>query len=285
MTDAPENREESEGSSSGEKAARGGIRLFAVLAAVCVVVALCAAGYAVWLSTQAQNAAQKQAVSTVQDNHKSNKEQPTRQPTSDTDNTPANPVNFAALVQEAPDVCAWLEVPGTNVNVAVVQNPTDDSYYLDHAADGSYSPVGAAFIELQNASDFTDNVTLIYGHNISGGAMFSTLELFQDEAFFAEHDRFYLYTPGHVLTYEIVSAYLYDNRHILNSFDFSDAGVVRDYFDFLVYPQTMSANVREGAFVADGSRVVQLSTCPDGALSLSARYLVTGVLVDDQLTR
>lgn len=198
---------------------------------------------------------------------------------------PDNPVDFADLAEKCPDVCAWLSVPGTNVDLPVVQSPTDDKFYLDHAADGSYSLSGAAFIELQNASDFTDNVTIVYGHNSSGGAMFSTLHSFQDKSFFDEHDTFYIYTPGHMYKYLIVSSYLYDNRHILNSFDFSNEQTLRKYFDFVVAPKSITSNVREGASIEDGSRIVQLSTCPDGALSASSRYLVTGVLVEDQATK
>ncbi|MFR7671507.1 MAG: hypothetical protein ACLU0O_13235 [Collinsella sp.] len=62
---------------------------------------------------------------------------------------------------------------------------------------------------------------MIYGH-VNGG-VFHNLHNFEDADFFNENGEFYIYTPGHILTYKIVSAYQYDDRHILNSFNFADS--------------------------------------------------------------
>ena len=49
--------------------------------------------------------------------------------------------------------------------------------------------------------------------------MFTTLHRFRDPKFFEENEYIYVYLPGRKLTYHIFSAYEYDNRHILHSFD------------------------------------------------------------------
>ena len=88
------------------------------------------------------------------------------------------------------------------------------------------------------------SVTVIYGHNVDG--IFATLHYFEDAEFFKQNDTFYVYTPGHILTYEVVSAYEYDGRHILNSFDFDRALVREEYFASVLNPNSVVRNVREG---------------------------------------
>ena len=206
------------------------------------------------------------------------------------DDRPENPVDFASLKAENEDVYAWLYVPDTAVNFPVLQNAFADNFYLVHDMYCNESAVGAIYSQAVNSRDFTDSVTLLYGHTFElwqedlKDEAFGTLHNFEDADFFANHENFYIYLPGMMLTYKIVSAYEYDNRHIMNSFDFSDQGVLQEYFDYVVNPDSMVKNVREGVTLTAGvDRIVQLSTCTRPAND-AARYLVTGVLVDEQQT-
>ncbi|WP_172136401.1 class B sortase [Adlercreutzia sp. ZJ473] len=200
-----------------------------------------------------------------------------------------NPIDFAALQEENSDVYAWIYVPDTEVNLPVLQNAVADNYYLIHDAHGDESELGAVYSQSANSTSFTDPVTVLYGHTFEVNQewrdeMFGTLHNFEDAEFFNSHPNFYIYTPKQVLTYEIVSAYEYDNRHILNSFDFSDPAIVQAYFDYVVNPHSMVKNVREGEQLTAGEdTIVQLSTCTRPA-NAAARYIVTGVLVDAQAT-
>ncbi|HJF45533.1 class B sortase [Thermophilibacter provencensis] len=201
------------------------------------------------------------------------------------DARPANPVDFPTLKAEHPDVYAWITIPDTQVNYPVVQSATDDNFYLRRDLDGNYSVYGSIYSQSMNATDFSDPVTVLYGHNSSDGLMFADLHKFEDPEYFAAHEDMYIYTPGHILTYRIISAYRYDDRHILNSFDFSDPEVRQQYFESVLNPVSMVVNVREGATLSADDRIVQLSTCPrEGSVS-GNRYLVTGVLVSDVETR
>lgn len=194
-----------------------------------------------------------------------------------------NPIDFAALQEENPDIYAWITVPNTAVDHPIVQAGDDkpEDYYLHRNIDGGLEYRGSIYTQKANAKDFSDPVTVIYGHNMLDESMFSTLHYFRDPDFFAENDRFYIYTPGHILTYEIVSAYQYDARHILNSFDFSKEEVFREYLDGILAPQSMIAAVREGITLTTSDRIVTLSTCISHG---HARYLVQGVLISDEPT-
>ena len=199
------------------------------------------------------------------------------------DPRPANPIDFPSLKAEHPDIYAWVTIPDTGVNHPIVRSTTDDNYYLYHDLDGNYTIYGSVFTQSMNATDFSDPVTIVYGHHTDNGTMFSDLRNFTDKDYFDAHEEMYIYTPGHILTYRIISAYEYDNRHIMNSFDFSDPQVRQDYFASVLSPTSMQVNVREGAALSADDKIVQLSTCVEG--NSASRYIVTGVLVGDQETR
>lgn len=255
----------------------------AIIALSVLLVALIGVGvggfaYVAWQQGEMGRAAQQQA----------NTPEPATpeqvQPAQPEDSRVQNPINFAELKEQNPEVYAWIYVPGTDVNLPVVQSTTDDNFYLNHNIDGDYAVEGAIYSQSMNAADFSDPVTVLYGHNLVNGSMFSTLHYFENEDFFAQHDTMYIYTLGHILTYKVVSAYQYDDRHILNSFDFSDPSVVRTYFDYVMAPNSLVENVRQGVTLQTTDKIVQLSTCTDTVNHTDTRYLVTGVLTDDQPT-
>lgn len=196
---------------------------------------------------------------------------------------PQNPIDFSAQMQLNDEIYAWIRIPNTNVDYPILQSREDDLYYLRRNIDKSYYIPGVIFTQSVNKKDFSDPVTLIYGHNMSeDGSMFATLHNFEDGKFFKENEFFYIYTPGHILTYRVVSAYKYDNRHIMNSFDFDDEDVLAEYFDYVMNPVTIPMNVREGVTLSPDDKLVVLSTCMANNMY---RYLVNGVLVSDERTK
>lgn len=46
---------------------------------------------------------------------------PSSLPTSQAKELPDNPINFDELKAQNPDICAWLQIPGVNVNYAILQ--------------------------------------------------------------------------------------------------------------------------------------------------------------------
>ncbi len=197
---------------------------------------------------------------------------------------PDNPVDFEALEEENGEIYAWIKIPGTKVDYPVLQSAEDDNYYLHRNIHEEYEFGGCLFTQCLNSLDFTDPVTVIYGHNMKDNSYFGTLQYFRDPDFFKENDYFYIYTPGHILTYKIFAAYEYDNRHILNSFDFANEDVRQKYFDDCLNPVALVKNVRDGIKLDINSKIVTLSTCVP-SLNSNQRYLVQGVLVKDENTK
>ena len=193
-----------------------------------------------------------------------------------------NPFDIAALEEENPDIYSWLYVPDTNISYPVLQSADSDNFYLDHDYLKDYSFPGAIYSQSVNSKDWSDRVTVLYGHNMLDGSMFAHLHRFEDADYFNENPYFYIYTENRKLTYEIVSAFLYDDRHILNSFDFSKDEVFKAWLEQAQNPRSVSANVNHGVQLNLNSKLVVLSTCPNYQ---AGRYLVQGVLIKDEPTQ
>lgn len=191
-------------------------------------------------------------------------------------------INWDALEEENDDIYAWVYVPNTLVDHPIVQPSADegDDFYLHRGINKSYEFAGSIFSEIQTAKDFSDPVTVIYGHNMLNDTMFGSLHNFEDEEFFKKNKYIYVYMPYRKLTYKIYAAYVYDDRHILNSYDFDDEKILMDYFNYTLNPDSMTKNTRKQELDVS-SKIITLSTCNG---SSNTRYLVQGVLIKDEQT-
>lgn len=189
-------------------------------------------------------------------------------------------IDFKGLQQDTnSDIYAWIYIPDTNVDYPVLQHPTDDYYYLDYNIDGTKGYPGCIYTERENSKDFSDFNTILYGHNMKNGTMFHDLHNYKDELYMKEHPYLYIYLPDKTLKYEIFSAYQYDDRHILYSFDFSSEQVRKGYLEDIFKIKNMSAVFNNDAEVESDSQIITMSTCVGGQ-SLK-RFLVQAVLIND----
>lgn len=188
------------------------------------------------------------------------------------------PVKFEELQAVNPDVYAWITVPGTDIDYPILQHASDNTYYLMHNIDGSYGYPGCIYTENMNSKDFTDNNTVIYGHNMKNGSMFAQLHKFEDPDFFKENREVLIYLPDEVLHYTIFAAHIYDDRHLLYSFDFTDPEVYQKYLDSIFSTRDMSANIDKDITVTTDDQIITLVTCIGS--QPTNRLLVQAVLTD-----
>ncbi len=187
------------------------------------------------------------------------------------------PVDFKALQEINPDIYAWIQIPGTSVDYPIVQSPDDNSYYLDHTAEREAKPEGAIFTEDYNTKTFEDPNTVIYGHRMTNDSMFNSLKKYTDRSFFDENREVIIYMPDKILHYKIFAAYLYDNRHLMQSFDFWDTAIFEAYLKNISAMRSMDAFVDTSMDVTGTDRIITLSTCKAG--EHDKRYLVQAVQI------
>lgn len=190
------------------------------------------------------------------------------------------PVNFEELQAVNPDIYAWIQIEGTNINYPIVQSPEDDGYYLMRTVDRSEGYPGSIYTEKINKKDFTDFNTLIYGHDMADGSMFQNLHNYSDAQYMEEHPKVVIYTPEKMLTYEIFAAVVYDDRHIMNTFNFHFESERQRFLDSIYSARDMSNVIREEVPVDENSRMITMSTCMTG--QDNKRLIVGAVLTDEK---
>jgi sortase B len=101
------------------------------------------------------------------------------------------------------DIIAWIEIEGTNINYPILKD--EDVYYLKHSFDKRYNSNGSIFTT--NSKPFEDLETVVYGHNMKNGSMFSNLGSYLNKEFLYAHQKFKIYTPDGNYEAIVFSAY------------------------------------------------------------------------------
>lgn len=179
---------------------------------------------------------------------------------------------LASLAQINPDIYGWITIEGTEINYPLVQGE-DNDYYLDHAYTGDFLPVGSIFVDYRCDESITKNFnTVIYGHNITSGAMFHDVTKFFRDSYFND-TKIYIYTMDGVFVYEPFSVYetRYDYNYFRTGFRSAD--------DFISFAEEMRDNSQKKKDVSftENDRIITLSTCTNGAYY--ARYALHAKLI------
>ena len=195
------------------------------------------------------------------------------------------PEKLTEAMERNPDVYAWLSIPNTNVDHAVVQSPDNDQLYLTRSAAGIYDLAGAIMSEHSyNGTDFEDPVTVLYGHCMTSGAMFGSLQTcYSAGNGIGEHKTVEIWLPGRKLEYEVFAAVPFDARHLLYNYDFSDRKVFSAFFRSVASIRSFNANVISEERPIFGDKVLILSTCLRG--DSTRRYLVMAKLKEQSFER
>lgn len=189
-----------------------------------------------------------------------------------------SPVDFTKLREEENGhIYAWIQVEGTKINYPVVQHPTDVSFYLTHNLDGSKGYPGCIYTEKYNREGFVDPLTVVYGHYMKDGSMFTGLHSFKDKAFFEENDTITIYLPEEKKEYQVLAAHMTDDKRLTVWYDFSDETVLQNYIEEIQnMEETETDHVRKDMEVSAKDQFIVLQTCVDE--SKDSRYAVIAVL-------
>lgn len=194
-------------------------------------------------------------------------------------NIPENPkpeeepftIDWVALQERNPDICAWIIIPDTDINYPIVHG-SDNAYYLTHTFLKAENYAGAIFMDYQADPTFQNFNTFIYGHNVKHGTMFAELENFKDAAFYEAHPYIYLFTPDGNYRCEVISMYSTVDQSASYSTYTGDAQSYLNYVDMV---KGLAENKRE-VEVDETQHMITLSTCSyerGGEIS-DARYLL-----------
>lgn len=191
-----------------------------------------------------------------------------------------SPIDFEKWQGENRDIYAYIKLPGTHIDYPVLSSsPDDPDYYLRKDLKGEYSVAGCLYTQSSyNSNDFSDRVTIIYGHNMPDGSMFGDLQnTFSDRELFRQNNVFTIYLPDREMDYEVIAGLPYSNLHILAQYDNFDADEkVKDFLTRAMSTEHPEANSAKGYEPTGREKLVILQTCNNH--DYSQRYIVIGKL-------
>lgn len=176
--------------------------------------------------------------------------------------TVAPKIDFQGLWAVNPDAYAFIEVPGTQVNYPVMQSSTqEEDYYLNVTFEGVAALPGSIYTRMINAKDFSDPITVIYGHDMLDGSYFGDLKNYVDRAFFDTYRDLFIYLPDRQLQYQIIAEVVHDDSLISNAHDLKDPNSVPAFIQESMGIQEAQNQFAEDMNVTPEDRLIVLSTC------------------------
>ena len=115
--------------------------------------------------------------------------------------------DFSELLKVNPDVCAWLTLDNTEIDYPILRGETNFTY-LNTDVYGNFALAGSIFLDSRSSRDFTDTVSLVYGHHMADRKMFGDLDLYKDADFFRDNRTGLLILPEQTYQLEIIACML-----------------------------------------------------------------------------
>ena len=148
------------------------------------------------------------------------------------------------------DIIGWIKIDNTNINYPILKD-TDNLKYLKHSFDGKYNNNGSIFT--LNNNPFQDYETVLYGHNMKSGIMFSELGKYMNKEFFDKHSSFEIYTKNQNYKATVFSCYSIGINKEENNIKLLDFEEQVEY-----YKKASKYSVDN---VGEIKKIVKLSTC------------------------
>ena len=208
-------------------------QIFSFVIGIILILLLLYSVYGIWDSRQVSDAADSSSYTTYKPDEE-------------------NTESFESLRAKNPEVFAWLTIDKTPIDYA-----DNNAKYINTNAKGEYSLSGSLFLDYRNANDFSDPVSIIYGHDMAEGKMFGSLDQFSDSSFFEEHRYGSLFFNEKYHQIEVIAFFETDayNNNIYDPEIKSD--------DLLKYTDMVfkSAVQKRNIDINENSRIIMLSTC------------------------
>lgn len=180
-------------------------------------------------------------------------------------------VDFEALRQINPNVVGWIIGEGTPISYPIAQ-ASDNSYYLEHLFSGEPNNSGAIFLDFANRPDFSDQNSILYGHNMKNGSMFASLMEYKTSGYYEEHPRFLLMTPEKNYTIDIFAGFTLSGWGKAWTVSFPSSSEYEAWLEDCLRNSLFRSDITP----TNQDRIVTLSTCTYEFDD--ARFVLIGIL-------
>ena len=123
------------------------------------------------------------------------------------DADPPMHVDWEGLKASNTDIAGWVYIDAFPGNSYPVMRAEDNDYYLHRDFNREYLYAGCIFMDYENAKDFSDPASIVYGHNMKNGSMFACLKKLKNQSTYDENPYFWILTPQGDYRYHIYSVF------------------------------------------------------------------------------
>lgn len=158
-------------------------------------------------------------------------------------------INWQQLQEINSDIIGWIEIANTNINYPILKD--NNLYYINHSYDKKYNKNGSIFTI--NAAPFSDEETVIYGHNMRNGTMFSELNQYLKKDFLDSHNLIKIYTPNgnyEGTIFSVYSTFVNDENKNIKNLNFNER--------IQYYEKSSKQSINK---VKNINKIIKLSTC------------------------
>jgi len=166
---------------------------------------------------------------------------------------------IAALKGQNSDAVGFIDIAGTDMRYPIVQG-TDNAYYETHSFSKKRLASGAIFMDAWNAEDFSDFNTVIYGHHMKDGSMFSGLREYRHDGFMRSHKYISIVTEYDERQYKVFAAYECGADMDFRGFAVAGAEEKQAFINKLVRASVITTNAEACA----DDLILTLATCTGG---------------------
>lgn len=181
---------------------------------------------------------------------------------------------FQLLKEKNQDFIGWLTLDDSNIDYPVVHG-TDNDYYLTHTFDHTENKYGCLFIDAKESGipDQNDN-TIIYGHHMKDGAMFSDLMNYRSQEYYEAHPIMFLYTENKTYKIHIFAGFTTNASDDVYTFHFLDKKSHKDWLQSCKEKSDFQSDIS----IEEINRTITFSTC--AYEYKNARYVLLGSIVE-----
>lgn len=186
---------------------------------------------------------------------------------------------FTNLYAQNRSIVGWLKIDGTGIDYPVMQGQ-DNSYYLNHDFYGKSDRNGCLFLDTACSINPRSQNLIIYGHHMSSGKMFGSLEKYKDASFCEQHPTFRfdsLYDKGLYQVMFVFNATVLAKEDVaFKYYQFTGANSAAEFDSNMAEMQKMEL-YDTGVRAVYGEELVTLSTCDRStAGGAYGRFVVVG---------
>ena len=181
------------------------------------------------------------------------------------DGTIAPPIleEYLTLYNSNQKLIGWIKIDDTNIDYPVMQCE-DNEFYLSHNFDSEEDKAGALFLDYNNNVLADNDNYIIYGHHLSNGKMFASLENYESESYYNSHKyiRFdTIFEPGlYQVMYAFRSRVYNEDEVVFKYYQFIDANSEEEFYSYMDEMESI-AFYDTGVRAVYGDTLLTLSTC------------------------